>query len=444
MDGESRPEPLSVLWRVLAAPQTLLVLAGLLALLLALASLVPQIPAQALNDPQAWLASQPASVGRRGGIVSSLGLYNVYHGLAFRLLLALLALTVFVRLVDAAELAWRAAGWSMARPPGGAGQAGRGAPAWPTYAPRVSISSPLSLDEVSTRLGAFLDRHGYRHKQLAGEAPARWLASRRPALLWAQPLGYAALLVAAAGLAISGYWGWQDAAWRPLPGDMRLVGHGSAYGLRLDDFEMQTDEQGHLAGYTSRVSWLEGTGVAAEAVVTAHRPATFEGLTLHQLGYLPSVRVRAWEGSNRLALEAGGEAQPGAREVEVRFVEADEQPLILIPAQERLLALVFEPMCHQGQPALHVDSLTEGEEGRQRLGTLTASGEVKARDLRLEIDLSYRPVLRLDHRPGLGLVVGGLSAAVLALLAGWLAPAWVMFLAAGPGEEGGSLIQIVA
>lgn len=437
IDRESRPEPLSVLWRILAAPQALLVLAGLLALVLAMASLIPQIPPGAMDDPQAWLATQPGPLGRRGGIIGSLGLYNLYHGLGFRLLLALTALVVFVRLVDAAELAWRASGRGAT--PGAAG------PGWQAHAPRISVPSSLPADEVRERISGFLERHGYRYTELAGEQPARWLASRRPGLLWVRPLGYAALLAAAAGLAISGYWGWQDEVWRPLPGETRLVGHGTAYALRLDSFEMQADQQGRLQDYDSQVTWLEGPAVAAETVVTARQPASFDGLTLRQLGYLPIVEIQAWDGAgNPLALEAGGEVQPGTAQVEIRFLEADEQPLILIPAQERLLALVFEPMCGQGRPALHVDTVGEGATGRQRLTSLTASREVVARDLRLQIDLSYRPTLRLDWRPGLGLVVVGLGLAVVALLVGWAVPTRVMSLAAEPWGEGRTRIQIVA
>jgi hypothetical protein len=438
IDRESRPEPLSVLWRILAAPQTLLALCGLLALVLALASLIPQIPAQALDDPQAWLATQPDPWGRRGSLVAGLGLYHLYHGLAFRLLLAVIALVVFVRLVDAAELAWRASRR------GGAGSRSAG-PDWPGYAPRAQVASSLSLEELAERIDSFLNRHGYRYTQVSGEGPPAWLASHRPGLLWTRPLGYLGLLVAAAGLAISGYWGWQDEAWRPLPGETRPVGHGTAYALRLERFEMQTGEQGHLENYVSQVTWLEGTTVAAERVVTARRPARFEGLTLRQLGYLPLVQVRAWDGPGvALALETGGEARPGTTEVEIRFLDADEQPLILIPAQERLLVLVFEPMCRQGRPMVHIDLVSEGGNGRQRLASLSKSGEVVARDLRLEIDLSYRPVLRLDRQPGMGLVVAGLVLAAVALLVGWIVPAKVLFLVAEPGQAEGGRIQIVS
>lgn len=436
-DRESRPEPLSVLWRILAAPQTLLVLAGLLALVLAVVSLVPQIPSQAMDDPQAWLATQPGPLGRRGSIVSILGLYDLYHAFLFRALLALVALVLFVRLVDAAELAWRALGRSA--DPGAAWVAGEG------YAPRAQILSSLPLEDLQQRIYRFLDRRGYRYIELDGAPPARWLASRRPALLWLRPLAYAALLLAAAGLTISAYWGWQDEAWRPLPGDTRLVAHDTSYALRLDRFEMESDRQGRLRDYTSHVTWLSGGTVAHEDVVSTRHPVHFDGLALRQIGYLPTVRLWAWDGAGSpLELESGREGRPGTAQVEIRFQEVDEQPLVLIPSQERLLALVFEPMCAEGPPALHVDLLGERGDWRQRLASVTASSQVSGPDLRLRIELSYGPVLRLDRRPGMGLVVAGASLAVLALLVGWILPPRPISFVAEPGNTGQVRVRITS
>jgi hypothetical protein len=69
--GASRFEPLSALWRIFAAPLTLLILMGLLALILALGTLIPQIPARATVDPQAWLSVLPGFLGQAGGPLAS-------------------------------------------------------------------------------------------------------------------------------------------------------------------------------------------------------------------------------------------------------------------------------------------------------------------------------------------------------------------------------------
>ncbi len=436
-EQESRPEPLSVVWRILAAPQTLLVLAGLLALVLVLASLIPQIPPQARDDPQAWLATQPGPLGGPDSLITTLELYDLAHGLWLRSLLALSALVLFVRLVEAAEIAWRgqrrSPGLDVARF------------AWEGRAWRVQVLSSLPLEDVEEQVARFLEHNGYHFTELAESPPLRWLVSRRPALLWIQPLGYAALLLAGAGLILSGYWGWQDEIWRPLPGETRLVGHDSPYTLRLDGFEMQLDQEGQLRDYASRVTWLEGPVMIRETAVSARRPVRFGGLSLHQVGYLPRIQLQAWDGAgNTLTLESGGEAQAGTAQVEIRFLEADQQPLVFVPDQERLLVLVFEPTCRRGQPVVHVDSVAEGGNERQRLASLTSSGVVVARDLRLQVELSYGPMLRLSRRPGMGLILSGLGLGALALLVGWTASPRLISIVAQPQQGGGVRIQIAA
>jgi len=148
--GATRFEPLSILWRFFAAPQTLLVLFGLLALILALGTLIPQIPAQASNDPQAWLSVQPGWLGQGNGLVRVLSLFDIFHSFGFRLLLALTALCLFVRTVEGVELAWRAMGrspWMMSA-----------FGFWGRRPPQIQVSSDLSPDEIEARLDTFLVR----------------------------------------------------------------------------------------------------------------------------------------------------------------------------------------------------------------------------------------------------------------------------------------------
>jgi len=410
----------------------MLLLMALLALALALASLIPQIPAQAGGDPQAWLAAQPGVLAQRNSLARTLGLFDLYHAFWFRLLLALSGVVLFVRTVDAAELAWRATGrgrWSPAP-----------LPSWSGHAPRMRLLSSLSPDQVLDRCQDFFERQGYGPLDRIDGPPGRLIAHRRAIFFWARPLGYGALLLAIAGLALSGYWGWQAETWRPLPGEIQPVGHDSPYSLRLDRFALKVDGQEGLQSYQSKVTWLAGDSPVQESTVGPGQPSSLGGVTVRQLGYLPVVELAAWDEQGRpLALQTADQDLPGAPQVQVRFLSDDDRPLVFITPQVRFLALAFEPMCSQGQPRLDVDLIREGGDGQQRLGSLTGNGEVTAEDLRLEVKLSYVPILRFDYRPGLELVLAGTILALVALIANTLGAPQILWLVVA--DHGGEKCQ---
>ncbi|HSJ54335.1 MAG TPA: cytochrome c biogenesis protein ResB, partial [Anaerolineae bacterium] len=343
----SQTEPLSVLWRVFSAPQTLLLLMGLLALTLALGTWVPQVPPQAASDPQAWLATQPGLFGQENALVRVLGLYDLYHTFWFRLLLALTAIVLFVRGVDGIELAWRTTS-----------RRGRAAmlPPWQSSLPGRQIVAALPLAEVRPRVEEHLARRGYRHDQAPGLPVDVLVASHRDVALWARPAGYVALLLALVGLFVTGSWGWQDDPVQLLPGESRSVGHGTPFGFRLDSFRLHLDNRGQLAGYESEITWLEGQAEVRREVAGIGRPARQAGLALHQAGFVPAVRLKAQDGAGQpLRLEGGTMDAGSGDEVLIRFSLPEDQPLVFLPRLDRFVALTFEPRCDLGRPAVHVD-----------------------------------------------------------------------------------------
>jgi hypothetical protein len=64
-------------------------------------------------------------------------------------------------------------------------------------------------------------------------------------------------------------------------------------------------------------------------------------------------------------------------------------------------------------------------------------------DVRVDVDISYGPIFRLDYQPGMGLVIGGVIIALVAIGLGWTLPGlmWVVLL---PEGENASVVQIQA
>lgn len=431
-----RLEPLSMLWRALAAPQTLMGLLGCLAIALALGAAIPQIPTEARSNPQAWVESQFGLYGPAGGLVSALGLFDIFGSFWFRLLLVCCGLALLVRAVESAELAWRVNGSK--------GPAAVAFGSWFDHAVALDVRSSLPVAEAQSRAGDSLGRQGVRWAPVPDQAVATLVASRRGPVLWARPVAYCALLLALGGLVVLQTRGWQNADWLPDSGESQAVGHGSPYTLRLDAFDLDRDRAGRLRGYQSQITWLEGDQAIGQVRAGAGQPATRQGITIRQVGFVPQLRVRGWDKAGRpLALQTEAEDVGIPAEVEISFATPQAQPLLFLPRQDLFFVFSFEALCTQGQPALHVDLLRDGGAERQRLQTLHDSGPVPFDGLTLDVTMAYRPILRVDHRPGTALVLAGMVLALLALGVYWLGQPRLARIAVTPGVTGPTLVQVV-
>lgn len=432
-----RPDPLSILWRVFGAPQTLMILLGLVAMVLAVASFIPQVPPSVHSDPQAWLVALPGLPGRVSGLLWALRLVDLAHAPWLRLLLALTGVVILVRMVDAADLAWRATGrprWTAAS-----------FRFWAGHAPPQALSSSLSLDETRARLQQHLSAHGYRTAAVPDCAVASVVASRRSSAAWTRPLAYLGMLVALAGLYLVGTWGWQSEDWQPHAGEAHPVGHGTPYVLRLDAFGFGQGETGQPIDPRSQVSWLQGeTVVGQEVVRTGHR-AMLQGLAVRQIGYLPAVKVRGWDEAGRpLVLQTEGEEAGIPAEAEITFPTAKAQPLLFLPRQEAFLAFRFDPACPGTQPVVAIDWVESDGSGRRTMQVISASGLIVADGLRLEVDLAYQPVLRVDYRPGMALALVGLVVALVASVWVWILTPRLVWFTIAPEEDGTIWVRAVA
>jgi len=432
--GKFRFDPLSALWRIAASPQALMALLALVGLALALGITVPQIPDGEAQNPQAWLAAQPGATGPFGGLIDALRLYDLFHAFWFHLLLVLVGLALFVWTVDAAELAWLA----TKRRSWAAGDLAL----WGRAAPQASLSTDTTAAEAQTRLETFLTENRYRWVALPNTSLGNLVAGRRGLFLWAWPVALGAVLAALLGLAIVANWGWQNGDWTPADGDELAVGHEQPLTVRLDRYG-PPQESGDLDQQRSQITWLPDGGTPVQDVAVLGHPARFEGVALRQMGHVPIVQMSVRDASGRsLALQTGGDEPGTAGAVEVAFASAEDTPLVFLADRDLFLALDFEPRCSDGGPALRVDLLGGGGQDRQTLGTLQESGTVMGGGLQVDVDLAYRPILRVDHRPAVGLVVAGMALAVAALTAGWLAsPRFVRLVVASSGD--GTRVQIL-
>jgi hypothetical protein len=425
---------LSLLWRVLASPQTLIVLLGLVALAVVLGIVFPQMPLQAANDPNAWLAIQPGILGQASDLLYTVGLFDVYRAFWFHLLLALLGLTLFVWCVEAAGLAWKATvrtRWNA-----------RDFEPWGRRAPQIRFSTSQSTQTALLRVNEVLEQAGYGRTDVPGLPNSNQLASRRAFALWAEPVVYGFLLIALFGMAILGNWGWQAPDWQPAPGESHAIGQATDYVLRLDEFNLEQEKSG--------VTWLQDGVELGQGTVGAGQPIALPGVTVRQVGYVPVIRMRGLDDSGRsLAFQANAEGLGASNNIEVVFSSPDDQVLVLVLGHDRFLGLSFEPACTQAKPALRLVLLQAGaadtsSADKRAEALIHESGSVELEYLDIEIELAYRPILRAAYRPGAGLILAGVVLALIASVIGWLVRPRLLWVAVGTGEGGLTLVQVLA
>jgi hypothetical protein len=182
-----------------------------------------------------------------------------------------------------------------------------------------------------------------------------------------------------------------------------------------------------------------------EVTFTTGQPARFRGIAVRQVGYLPAVQIRGRDEVGRplLLQEAGDDSGvPGA--VEIVFPAPEAQPLLFVASHDLYLALSFTARAEDDEPELRVDLLGNDGTGRRTLQVLRESGAVEFDGSQLEVDLTFRPILRVDYRPGSRLVLLGMALAAVTGLVLYILPVCLAWFRVEPRTGDTTSVRIVA
>jgi len=143
-------------------------------------------------------------------------------------------------------------------------------------------------------------------------------------------------------------------------------------------------------------------------------------------------------------LETEGDVLSMTGEAEIRFASPEDEPLVLVSTQDLYLVLSFEPGCDDHGPLLHVSRIGERSDDRETLGTLAEGGSVSVDGLQFEIDFTFVPILRLEHYPAARFALVGIVLLIVALIANWLAPPRLLWIAISQEKEQRTLVRLLA
>ncbi len=414
------------LWYALAAPQVTATLFVLLAAVIGLAAVFPQLPI-GLSDAEAdrQLTALAARFPASGSPMRALGAFTLLSSIWLRALLAGLGLNLALRTASQAAFLYRL---HRREPP----------PLPPRRVVFRRAILPGPLAPIMDRLLAALDSH-YDTIRLEGDSTSSELfAQRRPLAAWGPFLAYVGLLILLVGLAVNDAFSWRAREITLGPGDTITLEQPAAPQITLERIT------GDAATASSDVILaLRGRSARLRPAVAQ---AAFRGhLWVAQQATGPALGVTAKDSQGRAvvlqSLAADGQVGPALR---LLFGQTQSEQGFAIPMSNLTFrAVSYAALPEQGiqQPVFLVEAYRGEETTPAASALITDEGQLLVEGTRLNLRRDRYAILEIAYLPGLiPLTLGGLLvlAGTVLSASGGMTRLWARF-----GSDGKQVLAIV-
>lgn len=376
---------LARLWRGLTHPIWLLALGGLGLVMLASHIWLPQLPTGRAGAPFAapisastWMSETTAAIPG-GALWAALGLFDLAHSAAARMLLALLAAALALRAIDRVQLAWTTR---------------RLAP------PERELPGTRTVDKLIPRPEAVQAGvlAGYTHRQQTiaiddGE-PREWYGDRNQRFTWVAVLIEAGGLLALAALLLNLRFGWQVGPISLDPGQNASLEPFSAAVVQLDESAQTV----RLCCDPDLKAIVGGGGFGSPLL----------RVTEQQVG--PALVITATANAQPIAIQAIEQSGAPSITSVLRFPQARSERAVAIPDRNLFLRIV-----QTGTATFNVQAL---DAGNNVLLTREINGaeQLALDDLTVYLRPARFVILGVRSRPWLLLLVPAL---LLSLVGGF-------------------------
>ncbi len=402
-----RHDRLDTFWHLASSGPVTLALCLLLVATLALAAIFPQLPVGLDSAAtERWLGAAAAPYRGVGAALLIIGVFTILEGLWLRIVMALLAYNLALRLAHQLRRLWE--GWRpvLLPPPY--------PPGLPSHHITLAATAQVGLEAVQASMQA---RYGVRASTVeTGQARVygrRGRAGTIGALL--MTLGPLLLL---AGLVVNDVAGWRTS-------EIALAMNGSASlsvtpGLRI----LLNDIEGEGLHTTALLTVIRSDGRQAQLRAGYLRPAHWGNLWIIQLTTGPALEARALSGGQPLLLQALTAGGPVSDEIRTPFRQTPSEQAFAIPARN----LTVRVVSYGALPEHGIQGpvfLVEAYRGDDPTPLVTQFVEKQATfsvdDVTVDLRRERHAVLSAAYLPGaLLLALGGLLLAAGGLLVlGW-------------------------
>jgi cytochrome c biogenesis protein len=285
--------------RLLISVQFAVVLILVIAAIVLVGSAIDQVPpavrANAALYAQ-WLEGARAKYGIEAGVLERLQLFDAFHSLFFRVLLALLATSILACTIKRSRSIWYTAFHTRVRVSESFFQhAGLRA--------AMDVAAPAT--DAADHLRRTLSTAHYRVKAEAGAGSVALLADKNLLSRFATILThFSIILVLGAGIAGS-FWGFKDPQFVVAEGAQSDLGLVKGLSVQLNHFDASYYPDGRPESYSSDITILDRGVPVKQGVVRVNSPLRFQGISFHQSFFGQAVVMKVQDSSGRVLFDQG-------------------------------------------------------------------------------------------------------------------------------------------
>ncbi len=291
---------LEALWHFLSSMRVAMVIMLAIAVLGVLGSLLMQIPRDVVGDAQRealWVDSVRPRYGGWTDVLSTLGLFNVFNSILFRILAAALTISLIACSIHRIPGIVR----TIAHPRVDVG------PAFFEHAPQhEAIVARRSVEDTAAMVAGVLRQRRYR--TLSTEDGTVHLYADR--FRWAPFAGLVAhlsIVLIIAGAIIGGMYGYRNPEFMVTEGQTLAVAAEPGLSIQLLDFTDKYDPTtGAPIDYASTIAVFKDGTQIDNHVVRVNDPYRYGGLTFYQAFFGPAVLVTVKDAEGQVLLESTG------------------------------------------------------------------------------------------------------------------------------------------
>lgn len=406
--GQQRRDILDSLWRAGSSAGALIALSALLIATLVVAAILPQQPGGL--EPaaaQQWLLTTASSYRGLGSFLRTLGAFNVFEGVWIRVLLAIFAYLILLRLADQGRVVWRALHRTPTIPP------------VPPRLPVQEITLSVPLDAALARVQDVLRRRFSTVLVESVPDRAQVYAGRRHGGAVGPLLIYVGLVGLLLGLLIQDVAGWQMGDVALAPGDRTILTRAGGLQVGLDAIN------GQGRGAISTVTLARADGRTRTIQVPYVLPIRWDNLWITQrdTGFALTVVARdsAGRGLMLQSLAPGGEV---SSKIHVLFRQAQTEQAFAVPTRNIAFRVVSYPALPErgiNTPVFLVEAY-RGDDPQPLLSELVQeTATITLDDIVCTLERDRHAVFAVVYLPGLwSLLLGVLLILIGAIVAlGW-------------------------